>query len=280
MNDDLAGQTIADKLMEYGDACFSTICELSLHDKRATELHKHEFHHLVVCVSGMGTYVENDREFIIESPAVIFTPFGTFHKWSDWGDMKGYALGLSTDMIPQDYYFNFFSGNSPRVINMPRHALERVEPFLNKIKREWERSKSEREHIFSSCLNILFSEIIDYYPQIIVDVDPQEQLCKHFNNLLNTHWNFSHSSEFYAKKLGVTPDYLSKVLREKYGKSSQALIKSRILKEAKYLLTRTSRSVKEISFELGFNDPGYFSRFFRKSVNKAPKSYRKDFMKD
>lgn len=273
-------KTMVDELMDVGVACFCSVDDLAFQDKRATEPHKHGFHHLMVCTSGTGIYAEGDQKFRINAPAVIFTPFDTFHHWPDWGSMEGYGLGISTELVYPDYHLNFFGDSSKRIVEINNDLLKNVIPFLDKIKREWELNKSEREMIYYSCLNILFSEIVDCCHVATEGEDcVKETLCRQFTQLLEKSWSYSHSPDFYAKKLNVTTDYLSKALRERYGKSSRSMIKTKIIKEARHLLASTTINVKAVSFRLGFNDPGYFSRFFRKMTGESPKSYRNKIMK-
>ena len=54
------------------------------------------------------------------------------------------------------------------------------------------------------------------------------------------------------------------------------LIKEKLLLEAKRALRYTDTTVKEIAYELGFNDPAYFSRFFTKAAQKTPLQFRKE----
>ena len=56
-------------------------------------------------------------------------------------------------------------------------------------------------------------------------------------------------------------------------------IKNRIILEAKRQLLYSEQSVKEIAFDLGFNDPAYFSRFFTKAMQKSPLSFKSEFRK-
>ncbi|MBB2830583.1 UNVERIFIED_ORG: AraC family transcriptional activator of pobA [Rhizobium esperanzae] len=74
----------------------------------------------------------------------------------------------------------------------------------------------------------------------------------------------------YVTPLATTPHLLDKAAREFFGRSVKELLLERRLLEAKRLLMFTVRSVEDIADEIGFEDPTYFSRFFRKRTGDAP----------
>lgn len=83
------------------------------------------------------------------------------------------------------------------------------------------------------------------------------------------------SLEEIAQTLGVTPQYLSKIFRQETGRTfKEHLIDLRIT-EARRLLRGTSLSAREISYAVGYNDPNYFVRLFKKTTGLTPKEYQR-----
>ncbi len=80
--------------------------------------------------------------------------------------------------------------------------------------------------------------------------------------------------EFYFKKLPVGEKKLTKEIKQLTGKTPKKYIESRIILEAKRLLAYSSSSVKEISFELGFEEATNFNKFFRKQTGFTPLFFR------
>lgn len=78
-----------------------------------------------------------------------------------------------------------------------------------------------------------------------------------------------------ADKLGISPQYLSRIFKEKYGMNFIDYITNKKLQHAKSLLINTEKSIKEISVITGYTDPNYFSRVFKKFMNVTPNKYRK-----
>jgi AraC-like DNA-binding protein len=78
----------------------------------------------------------------------------------------------------------------------------------------------------------------------------------------------------YADRLSVHVNHLNKVLKENTGKTTTALISSRIVQEAKILLKQTDWNISEIAYSLGFEEVAHFSNFFKKQTSLAPVSFR------
>ena len=74
--------------------------------------------------------------------------------------------------------------------------------------------------------------------------------------------------------LSITPKALTKITKTHLKKTLTDLISERIIIEAKRELYLTNKTIKEIAFELGYNDEYYFSRFFKKNADVSPQIYR------
>ncbi len=83
-----------------------------------------------------------------------------------------------------------------------------------------------------------------------------------------------HSASDYAEALNISPKALAKITKTHFNKTLTALISERIVIEAKRELYLTNKSVKEIAYELGYDDEHYFSRFFKTNADVSPQMYR------
>ncbi len=83
-----------------------------------------------------------------------------------------------------------------------------------------------------------------------------------------------HTPQDYAIQLNISPNALAKITKAHFNKTLTNLIAERIIIEAKRELYLTNKSVKEVAYELGYEDEYYFSRFFKKNVNISPQAYR------
>jgi len=97
-----------------------------------------------------------------------------------------------------------------------------------------------------------------------------------FNLLVEANFKSEHSVNFYAQQLCKSPKTLSNLFAVYNHKSPSQVIQERVLIEAKRLLSYTDRPVKQITFELGFEDVSYFSNFFKKHTQLSPVDFRKN----
>ncbi|RJF99190.1 helix-turn-helix domain-containing protein [Noviherbaspirillum saxi] len=96
-----------------------------------------------------------------------------------------------------------------------------------------------------------------------------------FCELLEEHYSQHYPVAYYASQLGITAAHLNLLCRQNADKSALDLIHERVLLEAKRNLVYTSMTISEVSYAIGFSDPAYFTRFFKRSVGQSPKDFRR-----
>lgn len=99
-------------------------------------------------------------------------------------------------------------------------------------------------------------------------------ILQNLKNYIETHYKTKHSASEYANMLAITPKALTRLTKAHFNKTLTDLISGRIIIEAKRELYLTNKTVKEIAYELGYNDEYYFSRFFKKNADVSPQLYR------
>ncbi|NJB81588.1 helix-turn-helix domain-containing protein [Wenyingzhuangia aestuarii] len=107
--------------------------------------------------------------------------------------------------------------------------------------------------------------------------DVETKLFKDFSLLVEQNFKSMHAVSEYAERLALSPKSLTKNFQRVGAESPSDFIKNRILLEAKRQLIYTDVPVKEIAYDLGYNDAAYFTRFFTKAENKSPLQFRKEY---
>jgi AraC-like DNA-binding protein len=138
------------------------------------------------------------------------------------------------------------------------------------------------DNIQNEMLLALLKRLISYITRLarseyVPEKKVQEEkyhLIRKFNLLVETHFKEEHSVSFYAQQLFKSPKTLSNLFAIYNNKTPSQVIQERILIEAKRLLSYTSKTVKQITFELGFEDVSYFSNFFKKHTTLSPVEFR------
>ena len=104
--------------------------------------------------------------------------------------------------------------------------------------------------------------------------DERFHLIRKFNLLVESHFKSEHSVSFYAQQLCKSPKTISNLFAIFNQKPPSQIIQERIIVEARRLLRYTDRSIKHITFELGFEEVSYFSNFFKNNTGMSPSDFR------
>jgi AraC-like DNA-binding protein len=103
----------------------------------------------------------------------------------------------------------------------------------------------------------------------------KEELFYKFLNLLLENYKEQHEVAFYAEKLFITPQYLTHIIKELTGKTTNKWIDDTLILEARKLLKTTQTTVQQIADLLNFSDQSTFGKFFKKYHGISPAEYRK-----
>ena len=99
-------------------------------------------------------------------------------------------------------------------------------------------------------------------------------ILQNLKNAIEKDFKTKHSASDYAKALNISASALAKIAKAHFNKTLTDLISERIIIEAKRELYLTNKAIKEIAYELGYQDEYYFSRFFKANVDISPQMYR------
>jgi AraC family transcriptional activator of pobA len=140
------------------------------------------------------------------------------------------------------------------------------------------------DHIQKELLITLLKRLIITVTQLArANYIPDEKLHDHrldifrkFNMLVEQHFCKSHNVAEYAGMLNKAPKTLSNIFALYSKKTPLQVIQERIVLEAKRLLSNTKRSIKEITYELGFEEPSHFCHFFKRRTGRTPNEFRRE----
>ena len=106
-------------------------------------------------------------------------------------------------------------------------------------------------------------------------IDKKEPfILQSLKEAIEKHFKTKHSAGHYAEMLNISPKALAKITKVHFNKTLTELISERIIIEAKRELYLTNKPVKEIAYELGYDDEYSFSRFFKTNADISPQIYR------
>ena len=108
--------------------------------------------------------------------------------------------------------------------------------------------------------------------------DKEVNIIREFNFLVEQHFKTKHTVKEYADLMIKSPKTLSNIFSQLSDKSPLQIIHERKLLEAKRILRYTDKAIKEIAYEIGFEDIQTFSRFFKKMENISPSAFKNSLL--
>ena len=175
-------------------------------------------------------------------------------------------------LLPKPFLFLLNPLNS-QIISFDNDSRQRVKvlfEILNKILHSDDDQKEAE--IILAHLNALLTEFNNaYFKRAVKEKSETSKLSKYieFQIAVETHLTEQHSINTIAHNLSVTTNNLYNIVKEFSGVSPKAFITNRLMLEAQRKLFYSGTTVKELAYELGFNDPDYFSKLFRKTTGKS-----------
>ena len=174
--------------------------------------------------------------------------------------------------------FLFFGSSHPTTIALDEKERDSFELLFRFFKEEFETS----DHIQGEMLRSLLKRLLIKSHRLVrrelpaPDLPtPQLDLIRQFNILVETHFRTKHAVADYAALLFKSPKTIANLFHKYSSKTPLAAINERIVLEAKRLLLYSDKTSEEISYELGYKEPGHFSKFFKKHMGCSPKEFRK-----
>jgi AraC-like DNA-binding protein len=184
-----------------------------------------------------------------------------------------------SSLLDHSFWFPF---ETPPLVTVGENQAAKFDSLWNEMEAEAAPSK-ERDDVVRALLRLLFYKATRIYRRLYEEggvqlaESEQSRIGRDFRLAVEKHFRTTTSVSDYAKYLHVTADHLGAVVRGQTGRTPGDIIRERLLLEAKRLLVHTSMNISEIAYALHFEDPAYFSRFFRRLVDKAPGDFREEF---
>ncbi|QHV93771.1 helix-turn-helix domain-containing protein [Spirosoma endbachense] len=242
--------------------------------------HSHTFYLLMWITQGSGTHTIDFKTYDVAANQLYFLTPGQVHNWELSADIRGYNLFFEANFMRSRF------GN--RLHQYPFYHSHQHQPLLNANDRkkligdlftfayeEYEQQQANRSDVFLSYLHLLLETANRLYSQQWPGADTQlYDHIRQYEELLEHQFITVREVSAYASQMNITPNYLNHICKKILGKTASQLVHERLIVEAQRLLTHTTQSVKEIAFRLGFDDPSYFVRFFKKQTKQTPAEFR------
>ncbi len=192
----------------------------------------------------------------------------------------GYALAKK---IKQ---YGFFSYDVNEALHLSEKEKETIVAIFTIIEDELNnRIDDFSQDVLIAQIELLLNYANRFYKrQFITRKAASNDLLQKMEDVLEDYFNKDVSLQqgiptvqFLAAQLNISPGYLSDMLRTLTGQNAQQLVHHKLVEKAKEVLSTTDASVAEVAYQLGFEHPQSFSRFFKTKTNQSPLEFRKAF---
>jgi len=173
----------------------------------------------------------------------------------------------------------FYGSSQPRVISLKKREDISYKMMYQILIEEFE----TKDTIQGEMLRVMLKRILIKSTRLVKQDIRQPQLAtvkidviRRFNVLVEEYFKEKHQVSDYAAMLNKSPKTLSNLFKMYSDKTALSFINDRIITEARRLLLFSDKTSKQITYILGYNEPGHFSKFFKKQVGVSPSEFRKN----
>lgn len=270
-----------------------TIGLISLHEENVDSINSANYkQYIKVLLLSKGAEVQVDlAEYSVKQPSLFFVSPSQHLHIKKLGKEEGHFVFYNRDFYCIQIHDEEVACNGllfSNIYNMPMVELDNGEiPFFSYIfgqmTDEFGLNDTSLEEMLRTYLKQLFIKSARLWKKQNLDKELIEQnsdleFFRKFTLLVDEHYKEKHHVADYAELLFMAPKTISHKFKRLNLPQPNDVIKNRILLEAKRLLVHTNLTAKEIGYELGYEDPAYFSRLFVQKSGETPSAFRAKFL--
>lgn len=244
--------------------------------------HAHrDLHQLLFVTRGGGRMRVESETLTFGVHGVLVSTAGAVHGFDFEPETQGYVLTLS------DIYVRELAARLPEsrplfeacgavALDAETFAEHRFVEHLEALGRELVWSAPGRGMALEGRLLCILAGALRAMASLDqpLAVSPSAALVARLRELVEQRFRTRTGVEEYARLLAVTPSRLRSACVAAAGSSPSGLVHARIMVEAKRLLIYSAMTIAEVGYDLGFDDPAYFTRFFAEREGRSPSAFR------
>ncbi|WP_322998909.1 helix-turn-helix domain-containing protein [Castellaniella sp.] len=246
----------------------------------------HDLYQLIWVEQGAGTVMLDEQTLSLQAPVLISIPPPIVHGFRWQPGTKGLILtiaeGFVADLARQsgDEAVHAALGRLLTITGaVDPGSVGRLRGLFETILDEYIHERVCRSTAISGNVLMLFAEVARLR-HLSLQKDSHEDsgrmaLYRRFKELVEAHYRDPWRVADYAQALATTERNLRRVSIDMAGQPPVRILHRRILLEAKRHLLYTEKTVAEIGYDLGFEDPAYFTRFFARNEKRTPAAFRR-----
>lgn len=249
--------------------------------------HVHLFYEVIWFKEAGGYHSIDLQQYPVKANSLFFLSPGQVHHFDGTTMHKGIVMKFCTDFMKEEKadedvfikynVFNAFDSTPYCIIT--DEVAEQLQLIIEKMEEEKHRDGAFGHlDMLRSLVKIFLIQVcrngIQNESLTAGQMKASHRLFIHFRKMLEQKYKQFHTVAEYAEHLNVSVKTLANCVSECSGKSPLTFINDRIILEAKRLLRFTDLAIKEIAYILGYEDPSYFVKFFKRKTEMLPTDFR------
>ena len=252
---------------------------------KADEPHRHDYYTVLLTEETEGIHHLDYQPYPFDSHQVHFVGPGQIHQVELGQRPEGLVITFSRDFliannIPESFITNLslfrpFGDGSPLVVD--EETFQQLKTFTQQMKAcapKQLRYGRQAQGALLQLFLIYCNHSQGVNPHQLDEENKTVCLLRDFKNLVDRRFHQWHKVLDYASEINISPKHLSHSVKSLTGKTAKEIIQDRLVLEAKRSLLHTRLSVKEVAYQLGFEEPLHFSSFFKHQVGISPSDFR------
>lgn len=249
--------------------------------------HLHDYYTIFWVESGEAIHATEFVEYSLLADTILFVPPGLKHRMYIDKSVTGTYMIFNEDFIqfnqknyvPLKEYRLFNNPEFKSLIKLDSNNRDKFRNIAGLLYGEAHHPDGYSQDIVLNLLHLFLLEsrrIFDQQNQVPKEdreTTPDTTIIR-FKQLIEDNFVREKNVSAYADLLDINPSCLNELTKRITGITAGELIRNRVIDETKKLLYSSNMSGKEIAYELGFEDPAYFSRFFKKYTGITLKEFR------
>lgn len=251
-------------------------------DYDSLKLHRHNYLEIFIFTKGGGKHLIDFNEYKINDNELHFVFPNQVHLVRRSNDSQGFVILFKVDFLRmqannplQSFYTEFFQFPILRLKNDDFQLLQNI---FSLLKQEVKLGlDSFNKGMVRSYLNAMLIQCLRFKnaeAQNAPTKNESDSKVNEFVLLVEKNYKIKNQVGDYLQLLNINSKKLTEVLRKSLGKSPKELISERISLEARRMLLYSNWSIKEISYDLGFNEPAHFTKFFIRMNGVNPAEFK------
>lgn len=250
---------------------------LSIFHEKQAEVHRDDHYMFILQQKGDFVMEIDFNRIVLKGPSLCFTGPGQIHQYIHQKDNEGCFFFVEAELVPEAYrealdLHQWLRQSSAVTEN---DIIFDLPPLFEKAEKDpILHIPSIMRSLAESAVGIIISRISGTETEGFHQQGQRYSITRQFKKLITEHFITVKQVQQYAEFLNITPLYLNEAVKDVTGYPASFWIQQKVLWEARRLLFYTSMDVKQIAFELGYDDPVYFSRFFKKGTGMTALQFR------